>query len=80
MIFFILPLTIAIIMDGYTDMQYSALYHETSSLSGFVNISVFTQAAHGLQRQMQLLVKDKRNHPRLRFPDLEHLLSFFDAD
>ena len=29
---------------------------------------------------MQLLVKDKRNHPRLRFPDLEHLLSLFDAD
>ena len=80
MIFFILPLTIAIIMDGYTDMQNSALYHETSSLSGLVNISVFTQAAHGLQRQMQLLVKDKRNHPRLRFPDLEHLLSLFDAD
>jgi TRAP-type mannitol/chloroaromatic compound transport system permease small subunit len=74
MIFFILPLTIAIIMDGYSEMQASQEHDPHSRLHELVNIGVFEQAYRGVTRSMQYFVKDKPNHPQLRFPDLPTLL------
>mmetsp|Transcript_30393 Transcript_30393/g.49080 ORF Transcript_30393/g.49080 Transcript_30393/m.49080 type:complete len:787 (+) Transcript_30393:179-2539(+) len=77
MLFFVLPLTIAIIMDGYGEMQHMYEQAARSNLQEVVQLQVYQQVHRGLVRSLQFFVKNKEQHPQLRFPAIEDVLTLF---
>jgi hypothetical protein len=68
MAFFVLPLTIAVIMDGYGDMQAMYEAAATTNLADVINLSYPDQLYRGLIRSMQYVIPNHQQHSRLKLP------------
>mmetsp|Transcript_46808 Transcript_46808/g.111441 ORF Transcript_46808/g.111441 Transcript_46808/m.111441 type:complete len:812 (-) Transcript_46808:151-2586(-) len=77
MTLFVLPLTIAIIMDGYTAMQEMLERALKSNLSQAVTLTFPEQVYRGLVRSMQLLIPNHESHSRLKYPPKDEILNLF---
>mmetsp|Transcript_12990 Transcript_12990/g.25934 ORF Transcript_12990/g.25934 Transcript_12990/m.25934 type:complete len:803 (+) Transcript_12990:147-2555(+) len=74
---FVLPLTIAVIMDGYGEMQAAYQRAKRSNLHDVVELMFPEQMYRGFIRSTQFFVRNKEEHKRLKFPPKEEVLKLF---
>lgn len=77
MAFFVLPLTIAVIMDGYSEMQTMYETARVTNLGDVIDLSYPSQIYRGFVRSTQFLYRHKYRHPRLKFPAKPEILRLF---
>lgn len=77
MAFFVLPLTIAVIMDGYSEMQTMYETARATNLKDVIDLSYPDQLYRGFIRSTQFFIRHQHRHPRLRFPAKQEVLRLF---
>jgi len=77
MAFFVLPLTVAVIMDGYGEMQAMYEAARSTNLADVINLDYPDQLYRGFIRSMQFFIPHHHRHPRLRLPAKEEVLRLF---
>lgn len=77
MAFFVLPLTVAVIMDGYGEMQAMYEAARNTNLKDVIDLSYPDQLHRGIIRSVQFFIPNHHTHSRLKLPSKTEVLRLF---